>query len=340
MPIPLPITEAQTMGCLPARSGKVEGFILLTNDYRFWFNHGHVQMFSVGTPYRALQDPKLAWKYFGEVRITKSEAISAARTILKKLGYTDHMFNADLDPKVVEPRSVQGRWIARYNVEWEKPNVAMPSVEMEIDAASGRLLFITFTDRRLWKDDPVVDVDPPVGTKSQSNEPITDQLERDNILKRASPLIEDAITRLGFAVGDAKGVKRVELVHLLGRDFGGKAVLMNGFAITFYGNATEVVVSGFQAPDIFFNADEEIDFRAFQGKRILSETQAIKVARDWVRRFDSAVKLKGKPLVERPNLPANIVVPRCKLLWVADEVGVMVEVDLESGVVKQLSVDK
>ena len=71
LPISLPITEAQVRGCLPNRDGKVEGLIVLTNDYRFWFERGHVQSFSVGTPYQRIQDGNMAYRYFGEVRITR-----------------------------------------------------------------------------------------------------------------------------------------------------------------------------------------------------------------------------------------------------------------------------
>jgi hypothetical protein len=61
LPNPQPITESQVSGCLPSMDGKVEGFILLTNGYRFWFKKGHIGHFAAPKTetYYDLQDPRL-----------------------------------------------------------------------------------------------------------------------------------------------------------------------------------------------------------------------------------------------------------------------------------------
>jgi hypothetical protein len=120
--------------------------------------------------------------------------------------------------------------------------------------------------------------------------------------------------------------------------FRGEALLTNGVTFRFGGDATRIVELGFQAADAFYHTGHEITVRSLVGKRNLSEGQAIKIAKEWVKRFNPKVKLNKKPSIRWPNLPKNVVVPRCLLNWDIDDEMVWVEVDVESGAVKYLDV--
>ncbi len=106
-------------------------------------------------------------------------------------------------------------------------------------------------------------------------------------------------------------------------------------------DGTEFRHFGFKTADVFYVTDYEIRVRSFIGRRDLSESDAIKVAKEWAKRLNPKVKLKGRPSIEWPNLPRSVVVPRCLIEWEETDSTssvVKVEVDVDSGAVKSLDV--
>ncbi len=164
--------------------------------------------------------------------------------------------------------------------------------------------------------------------------------EKEAILKKALSAAREAIPRLPLPNSDAEGVEVVELKSTGGDSFAGKAVMTKGNVITFIGNATNLTITGFQAPDMYFGSKRESDFGAFEGKMNLSESRAKKIAKDCVHKFDPSITLRGTPLVSRPKAPKGTVVPRCAFTWAADLHLIGVEVDLGSGAVKKILVLK
>ncbi|HWD20709.1 MAG TPA: hypothetical protein VHB20_15680 [Verrucomicrobiae bacterium] len=339
LPIALPVTQSNVLACLPDQEGKVEGFVILTNDYRFWFSRGHIRRFSVGFPYRELQDPGRISKFYGEVRLSRIDAVAAAKSALHKLGLTDEQVYANFDPIVHEPDKVGTNRVARYSIEWKKPNEAdFPSVEMEINATTGSPLFICLWGFDLDKADPVVNAEPPPDLHKPDWRPITAEKEKTDILSRVNPEICKTICRLDLpiATNEARTVWGVRY----SRYFDGEIVFTNGYVMLMEGNTTDCRISGFAAPDAFFDTDHEIHVPAFIGTRKLTERQAEKIAKKWVALFDPTVIIDNKALITHPNLPANIIVPRCKFNWTVKGRLVAVEVDLESGGVKSLLVEQ
>jgi hypothetical protein len=234
LPNPQPITQSQVLVCLPDTERRVEGFIMLTNGYRFWFERGHIWLFYAPTAFNDVQDPKLIPRYYGEVHLNKTQAIAAARDTLKRLGYNEKMLYADFEPKVVLPPKVDGHTVARYQVEWESPNRSYTSVSIEIDATTGKPLSIRLVDNSLNKADPVVDGVPPPDLKPRSSmQPISEDIEKAQIAQSLRTPVNDLIKRLQLACEEIGPDTKLEVSGYQRRgDVLGVAQLTNHFEFT------------------------------------------------------------------------------------------------------------
>jgi hypothetical protein len=343
LPIPQPITTAQVWGFLPDCEGKVEGIVCLTNGYRFRFEDGYIREFNAPSVYRGLQDPDQIPRYFGEIRLDKDEAIAAARGVLRSLGLSEERLYANFEPRVDLPPTVKNHRIARYEIAWVWPHASIPSVEMEIDASSGKVLMIHMLHHSLEKPDPVVNVPAPAKLAPDPLFPkINDEAEKQAILQRAIPLINEAIERLHLKLAKVNTAKGVQLTGTGSGSaesrirFHATVVLTDGFEFSFLGFTDKIVLTGFSAPDYFFGSSHDVDVKAFLGARKVANHEAIKLAEGYVKKFNPRIELSGKPKLGWPNLPSNITVPRCMVIWSMDSWYVAVEVDLESGTVKSL----
>jgi hypothetical protein len=126
LPFSTPIVQAQVryFFCDP-RVGEVGGYMVLTNGYEFWFRHGYVNGMSSPWNVFRLQDPDLLPKFYGPLRMDETEAVALARKTLKKLGYTNEVFNA-VEPEVQleSPKEsfATNQGVPQYRIIWHDPD--------------------------------------------------------------------------------------------------------------------------------------------------------------------------------------------------------------------------
>jgi hypothetical protein len=94
---------------------------------------------------------------------------------------------------------------------------------------------------------------------------ITNNAEKESIIKRASDGIHDAIAHLHLPIEENERGD-VRLTDEGFGKFGGREIFTNGYQIYFRGDATKIRVDGFAAPDSFFDTRHEIDVYSFLGR--------------------------------------------------------------------------
>src|SRR5437667_227663 len=146
--IPLPLTAPQirAFGC-DDHLGETGGAVDLTNDYIFYFEHGHLKEFKGPKSFYRLQDPELVPGFYGQFRMDWREAVEACRATIRKLGYTEEMLFADLEAKVDSPSGIGTNLIPRYRIEWVDPRNGVTSCEFEVDAQEKKIEQLYFLNR-------------------------------------------------------------------------------------------------------------------------------------------------------------------------------------------------
>jgi hypothetical protein len=167
LPFPTPITQSEIRHfvCDP-HAADVGGYLVLTNGYEFWYHHGHVQAFSSPKNVFRLQDPDLLPKLYGPLRMNEKEAVALARRSLKKLGYTNDVFDA-VEPEVQlespKERFAVNQGVPQYQIIWHDPDrtnhdIAEVSVNAEFKHVNGFNLY----SKRFWQPNPDVGVTPKI----------------------------------------------------------------------------------------------------------------------------------------------------------------------------------
>jgi hypothetical protein len=174
LPIPQPVSASQVASfrCSP-RSDHIGGRITLTNGFQFVFDQGGIRLCESPHCFYALQNPDLIPKFFGTVKISESQAIQIAHKAIQKLGYSDAMLCADRAPQITPPVKDKTNYIPRYRIRWLDPTRGTggpdhlpPSIEFEINAATGEIEMLNIYNPNTWQPDPKVDVHTPVIGKS------------------------------------------------------------------------------------------------------------------------------------------------------------------------------
>ena len=165
LPIPTPIVESQVRHffCDP-RAGEVGGYVQLTNGYEFWYEKGHVRAFSSPHNYFRLQDPDMVPKFYGPLRMNKKEAISLARESLKKLGYTNQVFDA-VEPEVNLATSKESftanQGVPQYRIIWPDPNWRNRDIaELDVNAEVKHVDAFELYSKIFWRSNLDVGVTP------------------------------------------------------------------------------------------------------------------------------------------------------------------------------------
>ena len=169
LPTLQPVTTAQVrqFNCFP-RSDHIGGRLVLTNGCAFVFDHGRVEHFESQRSYFGLQDPDLIPKFYGQVKLSKEQALQVAHAAIKKLGYTDAMLSADRSPEITPPPKDGSHYIARYRLRWRDPTRGSdpsqppPSIEFEIDATTGQVCMLHISNPNTFAADPQLNVRPSI----------------------------------------------------------------------------------------------------------------------------------------------------------------------------------
>jgi len=181
LPILTPVTPAHVFEfrCNPRR-GEVGGLILLTNEYRFAFQNGHVSAFNSPKSYFTLEDPDAISNFFGPIKINQKEAEKLARKAIQALGYKDTEFGTNTEPKVDLPEKFGTNRVARYRFRWLDPKFSgekimggiLPALfDVEVDASTGEIQKLWMSSRVAKRLAPVVSLPEQELPKAPTEEP-------------------------------------------------------------------------------------------------------------------------------------------------------------------------
>jgi hypothetical protein len=160
---PVTIAQVRQFNCFP-RSDHIGGKLVLTNGCTFVFDHGRVEHFESPHSYFVLQEPNLIPKFYGQVKLSKEQALQVAHEAIKKLGYTDAMLSADRPPEITPPPKDGTHYVARYRIRWRDvtrgsdPSQPPPSIEFEIDATTGQIWMLHISNPSTFAADPQLNV--------------------------------------------------------------------------------------------------------------------------------------------------------------------------------------
>ena len=174
---------------------------MLTNGYRFWFKGGHVNMLTAPDASKDLQHAAGLLPEDGKVRLTKAQAITAARKVFSKLGYSDDMLGTEFEPNVELPETLDGHRIGPYKLTWPAANYTsdFDSVEIEIDAISGCPTHIFLLNRNLDRPEPPVNPRPACFESIENPRlptTVTNDFEKRRIAQTLVPVLNDFLRRL------------------------------------------------------------------------------------------------------------------------------------------------
>lgn len=299
------------------RIGELRAGISITGNWAFQFTQGHFDM--IQGPYSffpSYPHPAELPIYYGEVRITRAEAVELARQAIRKLGIPLEAVFAEQEPRVTEPFKIGTNTVPHFRIEWLHPlgfGQAPPSVDININGNTKRVERIHFsTNKNLERPPPKVAVVPPSAPAS-SWPPANPEYAR-----RLVPIAFRAIDEYGrvLSLPIPRPLTTNHVARFRLTDNGGwphcEIELTNGWRFI-YRNS---MVNGHYAPDNLFNSDNRpILIKEFAGKFNLTEQQAIELVRQTIRQFNyptNLVHIQFQPKVLRPVLAG---IPRYSICW-------------------------
>lgn len=344
LPISLPVTldQVQAFGC-DHRLGDPGGVLRLTNGCVFEFWHGHVNEFKTRDRYFDLQNPRLVPKFYGELRMTDSEAVKLCRTTISKLGYTEEMLYADLPPRIEYPAKVGTNVVPRYIIGWVDPRDGRPSCEFEINGQERRIDKVYLMSRNLWREPPKLDVpaQPRIGGRLKSRFQAVNREYARRLLPVVLLEFTDYARKLELPV--TLPITTNQAATYICRKFDGSVyadiTLTSGHHFFYrYG-----MVQCYDAPDSFFDfAKPGVLVKDFIGSWRIDDSQALALARATLKRLGYGLETLYADQVPEITKPRNVSsVPRIQLEWLKVQNGMqlsrtIVEIDAEHGALKSL----
>ncbi len=140
----------QVAYCSVAPQRKLSAGIWLKSGWTFVFSRGYVDTIQ-GPHFFGIQDLDRIPEYFGEPRMSRSEAVQMARDTLKKLGYPTNLTRMDFAPRVIKSYYTN---IPRCSIWWccedDPSDDLISKVEAEVDADKRELKSLYFDHKEFW----------------------------------------------------------------------------------------------------------------------------------------------------------------------------------------------
>ena len=313
LPVPHPVTAAQVLDCSIPPSGKPEAQVILRGGWCFAFKQGYVQTIQSPHCYSVLQNPDDIPLFYGEVRMTKPEAVRLARDTLKKLGIPLESVFAEQDPEVSGPQTIGTNTVPHYQVVWHHPRGGR-SVSMEINGNLKRVERICLRNESLERPPPKVSVTPQRGPSSPAWPQVNPEYAR-QLVPVVLHAIEEYAQKLALPVPKPLTTNEVERFRV--RDNGGwphcEIHLTNGWRFVY----RHAMVNGYEAPDtLLFGRDRgPILAHDFAGKWRMSEGQAIELVRKTLTILaypTNLIHLEVEPQIHKPAVPG---ITRYAFFW-------------------------
>jgi hypothetical protein len=350
LPVPQPITmrnvvEGRVMPYRYANGDILGAGIEVQGGWSLGFMWGYVNVVESKHSYFTLQDPDEVPKFFGQVRMSKDEAVQMARNALKKLGIPLEAVFAEQEPRVTGPIIVRSNVVPRYRIQWLFPSGAgSESVDIEVNAELKRVERISLRlNENLHRPSPKIDVvTPAIGTRPHANPEYAWKLIP--IVLRA---VDDYGKTLGLPIPRPLTTNHVARFKL--SDNGGwphsVLELSNGWQFV-YRNS---MVNGYYAPDNLFwfpRKNQRTLIKDYAGKWRMTEAEAVKLIGQTLAKLNyptNLVHLDFAPKVHKPVIPG---IPRYRIVWeylneTKDDIesSVDAEVDADNGELKSLYFD-
>jgi hypothetical protein len=346
LPVPQPVTMNLVCHCSinPSRNnGDVGAEIGIKRNWVFQFERGYIRAIQGPHSYFSLQNPDEIPKYFGNVRMTKEEAVQLARNTLWKLGIRYEDVFAEQEPRITGPVKIGTNVVPHYRIEWLEPRAGITaSVDMEINGDTRRVEQIHFSNKNLERPPPRINVVPPRDTRF----PVWPSANPDYAW-RLIPIVLQAIDEYGekLALPIPRPLKTNHIARFSLTDNGGwphsELELTNGWRFVYRNN----MVNGYYAPDNFFNSgNRPIHIKDFAGKWNVTEQEAIDLVRRTILKLNYPTNLIHMDFKPRVFKPANLGIPRFSIGWYVEreddlQSKVEVEVDADKGEIKSLYYD-
>jgi hypothetical protein len=312
------------------------GFFFKNGDW-YCFASGYVDSYRSPHAYYALQEPELIPEFYGRVNMTRSEVVALARSVIKRLGYGEEQLYADLEPEVSSPADMWSNTIPHFRITWLIPNSfsAIPSVEIEVNAAARRIESIFLANPILKRDPPSLPGVIVTNAFGPRELPLAEAL---GLMLDALPRIMDFARTLDVPVASPLTTNQIATFRSFREDGLTTSTITTREGFTF--TAMEGRVTEFAAPDRFFDSTRTVKVKDFFGKWTISDAETIELARRTFARLGIRKALTaGSPAqFYKPFGAVRDLVPRCIVQWEPKEEHgfLQVEVDGGSGTVKSV----
>jgi hypothetical protein len=344
LPVPRPVAVQNVVHCSikPLREWGVE--IGINGGWVFTFEHGYVNTIQGPRYFFGIQNFDRIPDFFGEVKMTKTEAIQLARDSIKNLGISLESVFAEQEPRVTGPVKNGTNTIPHYLIEWLDPRgvgQAPACVEVDIDGQRKQVHRIRFLTKSLWRPQPRISV-------VAERDPRSPVLPRVNpeYAWRLIPFVLDAVHKYSRKLGlpipqplTTNHVVRLALRENLGGPYC-ELELTNGWRFLYEGS----MVTAFYVPDNLFHSENRtIRVEDFVGKWRMTEAQAKELVYTTVAKLKCPTNLVHFEVAPQVNKPAMPGIPRYMFRWNYSPEGydvvqsaISAEVDADKGEVKSL----
>lgn len=329
LPIPKPITRSdiERIHIQPFRELSVSTTVKAGWAFQYMF--GVVNRVVNIRSYSVLQDPNRIPFYFGEVRMTKDEAVQMARDALRKLGIPLEDVFAEQEPRVRLPIKIGTNTVPYYEIQWLDPRinsqvigpdtpetentalVTMPAVDIQINAETKQLEDLAISGKNLARPGPPIGVTPiPAPDWPSVNPEYARQL-----IPMMFKAIGDYAQKLSLPVRlplTTNNVARIKIYDNEGWPHA-EITLTNGWQFIY----RHTMVNGYYAPDNLFGSDRKIHIKDFEGKWNLTTNQAIAVVREALRKLDyptNHVHMNFAPFIFTSSVDKEHI-PRLEFQW-------------------------
>jgi hypothetical protein len=343
LPVPQPITTAHVIKCAVVPIRDAGASVQIVGNWTFWFRGGYVNGFQGPHSYFSLQNPDEAPRFYGQVKMSKEEAIELARKAITNIGVSLESVFAEQTPRITGPIVIDTNVVPHYHIEWLDPrSAAAPAVDVEVDAATRRLERLRISSQALRKPPPTISV-APLAAPGSRKWPAVNPDYAWKLLPIVLHAVEDYCRTLSLPISTPLTTNQVARFHL--DDNGGwphsEIELTNGWRFV-YRNS---MVNGFYAPDNLFSSDKSrILIKDFAGKWNVSERDAVQLVTAILAKLNypsNLIHIDFQPNTLKPSLDG---IPRFFFSWPYSQDGQLVskceaEVDADKAVIKSFYYD-
>lgn len=317
LPVPRPVTMEQVTYCNVAPRRMFSVGIGIKGGWDFLFSRGYIDTIQSSHSYFVLQDPDNIPEYYGQVRMTKAEAIELGRETIRRLGIPLESVFAEQEPRVTEPEKIGTNVVPHYRIEWLSPRGGLVSpVDIDINADRKRVERLCIFNKSLEKPPPKIDIVPPPEPRGPKPWPHTNPEYARQLISIALRAVDEYAEKLSLPIPRPLTTNHVAVFSLA--DNGGwphaEIELTNGWHFV-YRNS---MVNGYYAPDDLFSIRSEqhpILIKDFLGQWNMTEAEALELIRKTIAKLgypNNLTRMDFAPKVIKPAIPG---IPRYHIWW-------------------------